>query len=105
MYLNYLQNQQNNNSGNAEYAGNGGVYPCEGDAEIHPCAEEVENEEEHKAEKSMNKELEYKLHGLFEDFEQQTYERKAHCKGEDYYCDCHFILSPSIDFIFLSVAL
>ena len=95
MYSDYLQNKQQNNAGDAQSAGDDGVEPGEGDADIHPCSEEVEDEKEHKAEAGMDEELEAPFHALFENFEKKSDEKNAHDKGEDYYCDCHFILSPS----------
>jgi len=49
----------------------------------------------YKAEAGVDEELEAPFHALFENFEKKSDEKNAHDKGEDYYCDCHFILSPS----------
>lgn len=72
MYSYYLKYQQQDNTGDAENAGDEGVEPVEGNVEIHPCAEEIEDKQEHEAEDGVDKELEGQLHGSFEYFQQQA---------------------------------
>ena len=105
MYSYYLQNKQQHNAGDAENARYGGIEPCHGDVQPHPCAEEVENKQKYEAEEGVKKNLHGQLHGAFQYFEKQADEGNAHGQSENNYCDCHFTLSPSMDLMLRSAAL
>ena len=73
-----FQQQEENNTGNTQYAGYDGIEPVQSQREPDKAAQNIEDKQKHKAHDGVEQQFQSKAEGLFEQLEKNGQKSRGH---------------------------